>query len=103
MFPLSVPIRAHPRLDSLGSTHAFSGSPELSSRKACTHSLPILPVVLYLARLRTGLNLRKIGIVAGQMDDNHVSTRVRRFKKRRGADRPPPARNRQAVHEEDDE
>jgi len=44
-------------------------------------------MVLYLARLRTGLSLKEIGSLAGEMEYKNVSTRVRRFKKRLGEDR----------------
>jgi hypothetical protein len=44
-------------------------------------------MVLYLARLRTGLSLKEIGSLAGEMEYKNVSTRVRRFKKRLVEDR----------------
>jgi putative transposase len=46
-----------------------------------------LSMVLYLARLRTGLSLKEIGSLAGEMEYKNVSTRVRRFKKRLAEDR----------------
>lgn len=45
-----------------------------------------LPMVLYLARLRSGLTLRQIGDLAGSMDYKAVSHRVRRFKKQLASD-----------------
>jgi len=44
-------------------------------------------MVLYLARLRTGLSLKEIGSLSGEMEYKNVSTRVRRFKKRLAEDR----------------
>ena len=44
-------------------------------------------MVLYLARLRTGLSLKEIGTLAGEMEYKNVSTRVRRFEKRLVEDR----------------
>ena len=39
-------------------------------------------MVLYLARMRSGLTLREIGEAAGGMEYKTVSTSVRRFKTR---------------------
>jgi hypothetical protein len=46
-----------------------------------------LPMVLHLARLRSGLTLRQIGDLVGEMDYKAVSHRVRRFKNQLVKDR----------------
>jgi hypothetical protein len=41
IFSLSVPIRAHPRLDSSGSTHTFSGRPIVRMLGGVEHMAPL--------------------------------------------------------------